>query len=272
LKTVVTVVTFDNSSSQLDLYARAFKLAAHDAAAVSAVELLYVDNGEPSQLSARLPDATALPSQGNVGYGPALHLLLKHAFGKLNADAVVTSNPDGAFHHDCLRLLLARLQASPLQLLEARQFPAEHPKEYDAESGDTPWASGCCVAVSRAVFERVGDIDPSFWLYLEDVDFSWRARAQGIPVRLVHEALYAHEVTDGRESDFVRRQMLLSGRTLARKWRNPKFERHCERQLVEGLGLRLAELPSLDRVTPVPVDWTRVTEFSRSFSFARTRW
>lgn len=272
MKAVVTVVPFNNTSTQLELYARALALATREAALVADVDLLYLDNGEPSGLSAQVPGGRALTPRGNIGYGPALNLLLQHAFNELHADVVVTSNPDGAFHHDCLRMLLSPLQTAPLQLLEARQFPAEHPKEYDPETGDTPWASGCCVAISRAVYDLVGNVDPAFWLYLEDVDFAWRARAKGVPVRLVHEALYAHDVTDGRDSEFVQRQMLLSGRTLAHKWRNPKFERLCERQLHMRLGVDPARLAPLDTVTPVPQDWIHVADFSRSFSFARTRW
>jgi N-acetylglucosaminyl-diphospho-decaprenol L-rhamnosyltransferase len=272
VKAVVTVVTYDNDSSQLDLYARAYAPSAEFAGAVAEVSLLYTDNGTPSELASRVSGARVLESSGNIGFGPALHRLLRHAFDELRADVVVTSNPDGAFHHDCLALLLAPLRADPGQLLEARQFPVEHPKTYDAKTGDTAWASGCCVAISRAVYERVGNVDPVFWLYLEDVDYSWRVRASGMPVRIVHEALYAHEVSDGRESPFVRRQMFLSGRALARKWRNPKFERRCERLLAEELGVGPHDWPSLDAVAPVPPAWTAVADFSHSFLFATRRW
>jgi N-acetylglucosaminyl-diphospho-decaprenol L-rhamnosyltransferase len=272
LKALVTVVTFNNSSSQLDLYARALMLSAQAAGDIGQVSLLYIDNGEPSNLSERVAAAEALPPTGNIGYGPALNRLLDHSFNQLKADVVVTSNPDGAFHCDCLRLLLSELQSDPLQLIEARQFPAEHPKHYDPTSGNTAWASGCCTAISHAVFDRIGNVDPIFWLYLEDVDYSWRARAHGIPVHLLHEALYAHEVSDGRDSEFVRRQMLLSGRSLARRWRNPRFERTCERLLIEELGIAAADLPSLDGVVPVSQEWTGVSDFSQRFSFARTRW
>ena len=271
-RTVVTVVTFNNSPQQLALYARALKIAASEAATRCETALLYLDNGAESGLRDQVGFAHHLPNDANVGYGPALAKLLEHAFGPLQADLVVTSNPDGAFHHACIATLAARAAAAPGQLLEARQFPDEHPKGYDPQSGDTPWASGCCVAISRTVFTSVGNVDPLFWLYLEDVDYAWRARARGIPVRTVHDALYAHDVAERPSSEVARRQMLLSGRRLGIKWRNARFTRECERLLRAEFPTELSGMEAVETIEPIPAAWTRVADFRHYFSFARTRW
>lgn len=50
------------------------------------------------------------------------------------------------------------------------------------ESAD--WVSGCCLLVRRRVFDELGGLDPSFFLYYEDVDFCHRARQHGWEVKL----------------------------------------------------------------------------------------
>lgn len=273
MRIVISLVTFNNSRLDLDLYERGFRAAARAVLPDAHCRLIYTDNGEPSGIAARIEEAVSLPGQGNVGYGPALHRIVAEAFDNAAADVVVTSNPDGVFHHGCLVRLLARIKEDPVQLLEARQFPSEHPKPYDPRTGATSWASGCCIALSRAVFDAVGNVDPTFWLYLEDVDYSWRARAAGVPVRIVPEALFAHDVT-GRTADAsARRQMLLSGRVLGRKWGNDKFLQWCERELRRaGESIPTGDVDPLRNVVPVPAAWRQIADFDNPFVFGGQRW
>ncbi len=64
-------------------------------------------------------------------------------------------------------------------LVEATQFPLEHPKEYDPESGATSWCSAACLLVRAGVFEELGGFDERIFLYCEDVDLSWRCWLAG---------------------------------------------------------------------------------------------
>jgi len=47
------------------------------------------------------------------------------------------------------------------------------------EAGPVDWATGCCLLVRRACWERLGGFDRDFFLYYEDVDFCRRAGAAG---------------------------------------------------------------------------------------------
>jgi hypothetical protein len=89
----------------------------------------------------------------------------------------------GAAHHD-----------PTVGIAEARQIPLEHPKAYDRQSGETSWASTACCLVRTEVFEKIGGFDAdSFFLYCDDVDFSWRTRLAGYRVVLRPTALLFHD-------------------------------------------------------------------------------
>ncbi len=68
-------------------------------------------------------------------------------------------------------------------LWEFRQLPYEHPKAYDICTNYTSWSSGAAFAVRRKVYEQVGGFDPAIFMYGEDVDLSWRIRAQGYKLK-----------------------------------------------------------------------------------------
>lgn len=68
-------------------------------------------------------------------------------------------------------------------LWEFRQLPYEHPKAYDIRTNYTSWSSGAAFAVRRKVYEQVGGFDSAIFMYGEDVDLSWRIRAQGYKLK-----------------------------------------------------------------------------------------
>ncbi|HYD35340.1 MAG TPA: glycosyltransferase family 2 protein [Vitreimonas sp.] len=49
-------------------------------------------------------------------------------------------------------------------------------------STDTDFATGCCMLIAREVLETIGGFDNRYFLYLEDVDLSMRARLNGFSV------------------------------------------------------------------------------------------
>jgi GT2 family glycosyltransferase len=120
----------------------------------------------------------------NPGHGGA-HNRLFARYGR--PEVLVVCNPDTAASPSLLLRLLERLDATEaIGVVEARQLPLEHQKDYDHHRGDTSWASGACFAIDGALFERLGGFDAeTFFLYCDDVDLSWRARLEG--ARVVYE-------------------------------------------------------------------------------------
>lgn len=125
----------------------------------------------------------------HIGFGEAVNFLY-HAVRP--AERFLLVNPDSLPAEGCIAALLARWKAERPGIIEARQWPDEHPKEYDAETGDTPWASGAFCLVDAVLFGAIGGFDPVYFLYCEDVDLSWRVWLAGRRVVYASEALCLH--------------------------------------------------------------------------------
>ena len=63
----------------------------------------------------------------------------------------------------------------------------------DAEPVD--FIAGCCVLVSRKMLEKVGFLDPIYYLNYEDVDWGIRARRKGFEIWFTPDAILWHKVS-----------------------------------------------------------------------------
>lgn len=140
------------------------------------------------------------------------------------------------------------------------------------------YASTCCLLVRPSVFERVGLMDPVYFVYFDDVDFAVRALRAGYEywldpaARLVHKA---SSLTGGKDSPFTvswtarnwpllvrihRRglarlaalayvQVWITGRLLLRRDRFADFTLR-QRRFRDAMGVRLVAPP---RVAAAPV-------------------
>ena len=102
-----------------------------------------------------------------------------------SSELMLILNPDAQVAPDAVSML-ARALTDRVGIAEARQVPLEHPKDFAKYDGDTSWASTACALTPRAAFDEVGGFDSeTFFLYCDDVDYSWRLRLAGY--RVVYE-------------------------------------------------------------------------------------
>ena len=59
-------------------------------------------------------------------------------------------------------------------------------------SGSPDWVSGACVAVPRALLERIGGLDERFFMYYEDADLGRRLRDAGFDIRFEPHVSIVH--------------------------------------------------------------------------------
>jgi GT2 family glycosyltransferase len=109
------------------------------------------------------------------------------------SDLILVLNPDAQVGPDTIGRLVETVKGD-IALADGRQLPLEHPKNYDPVSGDESWASGACSMTLRSVFEAVGGFDhDTFFMYCDDVDYSWRVRLAGHRVVFAPSARVFHD-------------------------------------------------------------------------------
>lgn len=153
-----------------------------------------------------------------------------------NGDYVVLMNPDvKVTPRFFLEMLEPFLMDEKVGMSEARQTPMEHQKVYNEETMETEWATGACVLVKKEAFDSIHGYDAdSFFLYCDDVDFSWRLRLQGWKIRYQPQAPVYHakklsvngqwQPTDAEVYYSALAQMLM-----AYKWSNPSRLKKLQR-------------------------------------------
>jgi GT2 family glycosyltransferase len=273
---VIGVVTYNNTALQLAQLLRSIEIAAGalDEREVP-LRLFVIDNGEesiwPDESNIAL---TRFASQGNIGFGRGMNIMMESAFNTDVTEWFLCLNPDGIMHRKLLSELLASSRTCTDALVEARQFPEEHVKLYDAQTFETPWASGACLLIRRRIYETIGGFDPNFFMYLEDIDFSWRARAAGFNVKISPNALLGHAVIHRKNDQRTDTSFLLSGRYLAHKWRDAKFRDWTEQELVKrGYYKSRDELPALPELALQPDELdSQLANFKHYFHFSPARW
>lgn len=273
-KLVLGIVTFNNSPQQISQLIQSIEIAIANLKDLPVkTEVFIIDNGTETLWETDLRIAR-FRSEGNVGFATAMNKLMTAAFADSATKWFLCLNPDGVLHRNSLKELLIMSGENPNCLIEARQFPEEHNKQYDPETLETPWASGACLLIRDNIFKKTGGFDPEFFLYLEDVDFSWRARSSGFSIKVAPRAIFGHSTLNRPFSVQADKNMLLSGRYLALKWKNSQFLSWVENELITREYYQsAANLPSLPSISGNQEHFNyQIANFAHYFSFSSPRW
>jgi len=253
------------------------------------LEIIILDNDDGRQISeikeifkekfsADFYSKITFLSSENTGFGSGHNRIFYYAKDLGDFDYYLCINPDGIPHKDMLKELLSfALRNDDRGIYEARQFPVEHPKVYDMKTGKSAWVSGCCVMFPYKIFDELGGFDDFFFMYMEDVDISWRARLSGYGCYTVHNAYFSHFADEKeRESSNMKKEMFASGYKLAAKYKSEKFKKFTFSEL--NTMMSFEEIEELEREVKEKEEFYssfRIEDFMNfdtAFYFSQVRW
>jgi GT2 family glycosyltransferase len=157
-------------------------------------------------------DWVLVPSPDNVGYGQGNNLGVAEAAAR-GATRFLLLNPDARIGGDGLAALEAAVTADPLILvapviettdgrvwfdgsdlyLADGHMRATRKRLPGTAEQVEPWLTGACLMISKELWDRVGGFDPSYFLYWEDVDLSWRCVRAGGRLEVLRSARAVHD-------------------------------------------------------------------------------
>ncbi|MEY2513744.1 MAG: hypothetical protein QOJ89_1102 [bacterium] len=193
-------------------------------------EIVVIENastdGSRAMLAADYSDVRVIASDTNLGFAGASQLALAEAGG----DWLFFMNNDATADRRAVALLLAEgRRHADVGAVAAQMRFADRPQivnsaglaidrlgiAFDIGLGEAVFgqptapsevfgSSAGAALYRREMLEQIGGFDGSFFMYLEDVDVAWRARARGwrtlqVPAAIV---LHEHSRSAGHRSDF----------------------------------------------------------------------
>lgn len=250
------------------------------------LRLLVHDNGSadgtPDAIARAIPEAEVVASPENLGFAAGMNRLLDRAdapwFFALNSDAwpqpgAITAlvdlarrhpraaavapllrRPDGSVEHSthcfpspsrewAVALGLASLAGGRL----GRHFLMEGHWKQDRPR-PVPWAVGAALLMRRSAIDHAGGFDERFFMYVEDMDWCWRAGQRGWDIWFTPDATVTHIGNVSGERMY--------GVDRTRRWMHQSLDWHRRRssplsaQAVRAahvaLGLRLAATRNAD--------------------------
>jgi GT2 family glycosyltransferase len=199
-------VLYNNSAQGIDRFLASLAQAVRHSRAhgdVGAVHLALgdcsslprLDEGSLGDLEAALAEAGISSLSytffhANLGSAAGHNALMASS----GSDLLLIVNPDVVCSPYVISELLLPLADALVGVVEARQIPVEHPKPFDGATGTTPWVTTACALFRREVVDKVGLFDAdSFFLYCDDVDYSWRVRLAGYKLVFHPAAIIFHD-------------------------------------------------------------------------------
>lgn len=208
-------------------------------------EVIVIENassdGSAEMVENEFPEFSTLRQKENLGFTGGHNVGFQHAKAKdvmlLNSDTIVHPgalrtlldtvhshpdvgivgpkllNPDGSLQFSCRRF------PNPVAALfrntfVGRWFPKnKYTRDYlmqdwtHDEPREVDWLSGAAMIVTRQVIDKVGTLDPRYFMYCEDVDLCFRTWKGGFKVVYVPSATITHAI--GRSTDKVANKMIV---------------------------------------------------------------
>lgn len=186
-------------------------------------EIIVVDNGSSDDSCAlvlsQFPSVTLLSLKENLGYAGGNNVGIEYALKKEHAFILLLNN-DTIVDSLMLEHFVKYGQAHPeigivggWPLLFSDPSRLDHvggkwngktgyfdligrgePSSFEYE-GELDYVCGCSIFIRKTVFEKIGVLEPSFFLFWEESDFCMRAKRAGFRISFCKQATLLHKVS-----------------------------------------------------------------------------
>jgi GT2 family glycosyltransferase len=217
----IIVLTWNQRDLTLDCLA---SLAAMDYA-VDRLHIIVVDNGSKDSTATAVresfPQVTVLENSNNLGFAEGNNVGIRRAL-EANPDYIMLLNNDTTVEPDMLQQLLRVIEpdstvgiVGPKMLYfdrfdtiwcagsminwntgETVRLQAEQPDQSAADAvRPVDFITACAILLRREVIDRIGLLDPRFFIYYEETDWCARASEAGWRILYVPRARLYHKVS-----------------------------------------------------------------------------
>lgn len=160
----------------------------------------------------------------NGGFAFGNNVAIKYAWGKKDVDYVLLLNNDTVVEKDFLtKMLQATLSNPNIRVTGCKIYYYDYPdkiwfngasfnewtgmtihrqSETDVNWSQSTFITGCCMLIQKDVFRKVGLLDESYFMYMEDLDLSYRIRQAGYDLAVAHTAKIWHKVGASSDGEF----------------------------------------------------------------------
>jgi GT2 family glycosyltransferase len=189
-----------------------------------ACEVLIIDNasqdGTAETLRATYPHIEVVATGENLGYAGGNNVAMQIALGR-GADALFLINNDTWLEPDCVSVLVEALSAnSQVGVIGPMVYAGERKEVISSAGGQIDWRgadalnvgagqldeqqhlarkvdfiNGCGILVTAAAVQRVGLLDPRYFMYWEETDWCQRMTRAGVGVWFEPAAHMIHRAT-----------------------------------------------------------------------------
>jgi GT2 family glycosyltransferase len=209
-------------------------------------EVIVIDNNSddqsPEMLKEKFSRVKLLENKQNLGFSAACNQGIKQSRGRY----ILLLNPDTEFASGGVTEMIKFMDANPpvgicgprmidphrRVLFSCRSFPSyltaissaqsllnrlfpQNPlsRKYllknlnRSEKKEVDWVSGSCLLTKREVFEKIGPLDELFFMYVEDVDFCYRAKKSGFGVYYFPKVVVIHHLGQSTRRRKLRMQV-----------------------------------------------------------------
>jgi len=170
------------------------------------IELVIINCG--SNCRYNWPDNQVIYSPGNLGYGGACN----YGFNKIKdkCDFVIMMNNDVTFFNTTIPQIMQHIQNKTIGDLncpvvmnsqnqityDGGRITLSGAKHYHRggyfKDFKTDFIYGCCIIVRTSAFKKLGCYREEYFMYWEDVDLSFRAKAAGMSLKCLGDVFIRH--------------------------------------------------------------------------------